>query len=435
MDKDQKISYKSFYTGIFSINYLFQGINTSMYAVIIPIYLLRLIGTISTAAIAFLASIILIPWILKVFFAIIGDRYGTKKLGRRKPYILVPMTFAGIMWIILSLPNLIEPHNALFIVTLVGILINFGVAIADTSLDGLIIDICPKDRLGRAQGFCWGMNSVGAIAGGPFFAYLFVSIKVLSIESIFVIVGVSMFLTSLLVLKIKEEEAIPKVKITIHLKNMFVNKKDWLAYFYSMNRAILDGVVILLISIYTLIKMGLIKAKGVTLSLESTDLSIYIYQANVSFIISIGIIIGALISGQIADLISRRASVYLSVLITTLSLILFLIEISIIPLLLFFASLTGAALGWRRSSASAILSEMSKQHPEMDATYFSVAMAFANIGASLGLAITGILLNITQDYLSTFLILAIISLIVIIPLLLMNPIDYEYKLKEKLDNN
>jgi MFS family permease len=431
MEEEQKLGYKSIYTGIFSINYLFQGINTSMYAVIIPIYLLRLIGTLSAADLAFLASIILLPWILKVFFAIMSDKYGTKKFGRRKPYILIPMLFAGIMWITLSLPNFIEPHNALFMVTLVGVLINFGASIADTALDGLIIDICPKARLGRAQGFCWGMNSVGAIAGGPFFAYLFVSIKILSIESIFIIVGISMFITSLLILKIKETKEIPEVNITFHLKNMFRKKKDWLAYFYSMLRAMLDGVVILLISIFMLIQLGLIKAKGVTLSLEATDLSIYIYQANISFIISIGIILGALIGGQIADLVSRKVSVYLSVLITAFSLILLVIEISIIPLLLLFAGLAGAALGWRRSSASAILSEMSKDHPEMDSTYFSVAMAFANIGATIGLTFTGIILNVTQDYSLTFLILALLSFIVIIPLVLMNPKDYEYKLKEK----
>ncbi|TFG05445.1 MAG: MFS transporter [Promethearchaeota archaeon] len=428
--KESEIEYKSFYTIIFSTNYFFQGITTSVFTVIIPIYLIMLVGGISASEIAFLASIILIPWALKVFFAILSDKFGSKRLGRRKPYILGPIMIAGIVWFFLSIPNIATPNNALLVFTLAGVLINFGVAISDTALDGFIIDICPKERLGRTQGFCWGMNSVGQITGGPFLAFLLVIVKLLTVQSIFIIVGISMIITSLLMLIVKDKEYLPKFEIKVNLKNMFNNKRDWLAFFYSMLRALLDGVIVLLISIFVLIKIGVIKSNGATLTTRSGDMSIYIYQANVSFIISIGIIVGAILGGQLADLKSRRFSVMLSVLITTLSLLLFMSNISYIPLILLFASLTGAALGWRRASASAIMSQLSKKHPEMDSTYFSVAMAFANIGASIGLALSGIILDATQNYSLTFLYLALISLLVIIPLLLMNPKDYEHKFME-----
>ena len=106
-------------------------------------------------------------------------------------------------------------------------------------------------------------------------------------------------------------------------------------------------------------------------------------------------------------------------------------DFTIISLLLFVASISGLALGWRRAIAAAILGEIAKNHPEMDSTNFSISMAFANIGTSIGLLITGIIINITQDFSATFLYLGLFSLLVVIPLLLMNPKDYEYKLGEK----
>ncbi|MFX0073748.1 MAG: MFS transporter, partial [Candidatus Hermodarchaeota archaeon] len=357
--------------------------------------------------------------------AIMSDKFGFKKLGRRKPYIIGPLLMAGVVWFILSFPDIATPDNALFVFTIAGLFINLGSAIADTALDGLIIDICPKKKLGRTQGFCWGLNSVGAITGGPFLAFLMVIIEILNIYSIFIIIGISVIITSFLMLIIKEKEELPEFEILLNLKKMLNNKRDWLAYIYSMTRALLDGVIAVLISIYVLIKLGIIESNGAILSTPRDDMSIYIYQANVSFIISIGIIIGAIIGGQLADLKSRRFSIILSACITSISLILLIVNIDSIVLILIFASLTGSALGWRRASGGAIISQLSKKHPEMDSTYFSVAMAFANIGAVIGLALTGIILNLTQDYSLCFFYLALASLSFLIPLLLMNREDYE----------
>jgi len=431
MTTEEQIEFKSYYTGIFSTNYLFQGINISVFAVVIPIFLIQLTDTIIVSDLAFLASIVLIPFTLKLFYGILSDKVGTKRLGRRKPWILGPLIGAGIIWIVLSTPHLITQDNAYFLFIITGLLIFTGIAMGDTALDGLIIDICPKEHLGRTQGFCWAMNSVGAIAGGPALAYLLVFVEFITIETIFLIVGVSMIATSLLTLFIKEAKEYPEVKIKFHLKQMFRSSKDWKTYFYSMCRSLLDGVVIILVSLFVLIQLGHLQEAGVSLSMGGTDMNIYIYQANVSFIISLGAIIGAIIGGQIADLKSRRLSVYLSISMTFISLLLIIINIGFLAVTLFFASLIGLSFGLRRAAASAILGEMSKQHPEMDSTYLSVANSFANIGGSLGLVIIGIVFSLTQNFTITFIFMAIISLAVLIPFLMMDPKDYEYMLADK----
>lgn len=431
MPAEEQVEFKPYYTGIFSTNYLFQGINTSVFAVVIPIFLIQLTGTISASDLAFLASLMLLPYSLKLIYGILSDKLGTKKIGRRKPWILGPVIGAGIIWMFLSTPGLITRDNAYILVIVTGLLIFTGIAMGDTALDGLIIDICPKEQLGRTQGFCWGMNSVGAIAGGPALAYLLVFVEFINIETIFFIVGVSMVATSLLTLFIKEAKEYPEVKIKFHLKKMLCRRKDWMTYFYSMGRSILDGVVIVLVSLFVLIQLGYLQEEGVSLSTGGTDMNIYIYQANVSFIISLGVIIGSVMGGQIADLKSRRISVYLSVCMTVLSILLIIMDIGLLAVTLFFASLIGLSLGLRRAAASAILGEMSKQHPEMDSTYLSIGNSFANIGASLGLTIIGIVFSLTQSFTITFIFMAILSLSVLIPFLMMNPKDYEYKLADK----
>ncbi len=93
---------KNSYLGIFSLNYFTQGINQSMFATIIPIYLLQLIGTVNAAEIASIMSIILLPFGVKFIYGILSDKIGFRKYGRRKPWIIVPSIVAGLIWILVS---------------------------------------------------------------------------------------------------------------------------------------------------------------------------------------------------------------------------------------------------------------------------------------------------------------------------------------------
>ncbi len=79
--------YKLIYTGIFSSLYFTQGVTQSIFTVIVPVYLLQKLGSVDTAALSFMFSIILTPFILKLIYGLLSDRFGSKKLGRRKPWI------------------------------------------------------------------------------------------------------------------------------------------------------------------------------------------------------------------------------------------------------------------------------------------------------------------------------------------------------------
>ena len=436
MSGQEQKEYKNWYTLVFSSNYLIQGVVQSMFTVIVPIYLILLISstgtTITASDIAFLASIVMLPWAIKFIFGILSDRFGSRKFGRRRPWLIVFVCLAGALWILL--PLLLNPSNALIVFTTIGVFINLGVAVGDTVLDGFILDICPKEQLGRVQGTCWGFKYVGTIGGGPILALIVVSAGA-SVDSIFMIFGIIMILTSLLVLLIKEPLDYPKVEIRKNLGKMFKRGKDWKMYFFALFNAFIDGVLMLFMALYLLIQMDLIAAEGASLELlEGINLDIYLYQANIALITSLGVIIGAVVGGYLSDLKSRRNSVFISLIISTIALLLVVVPFEV-GILLVIANVIGIGLGWRHSSYSSILGQISKDHPEMISTYFSIANSFVNVGTVIGLMVIGIVFEISLSFTFVFIFMAIVSNLGLIPFLLLDKKDYELdrKLSQKKD--
>lgn len=409
-----------------------------MFAVIVPIYLISLMSeggySIGPSDIAFLASVVLIPWAIKFIFGIFSDKYGIKKFGRRKPWIIFPVCLSGIGWILL--PFLITPQNVVSVITFVGFLITLGVAIGDTALDGLILDIVPKEALGRAQGTCWGFRSVGQIAGGPLLAILVVFLNV-AVESMFVLLGILMIATSFLLITIREPSELPEFKIGENLKKMFSQKTDWKMYLFAIFNAFIDGVVLLFLSLFILINTGFLSAENASLEIldSGTDQTIYLQQANINLIISIGIVAGAVIGGVFSDKSSRRNSVYVSMILTTAALLLIIIPAHWIYLII-ISVLVGAAMGWRHSSYSAVLGQLAKRYPEMDSTYFSIANSFVNVGTVIGLSLVGLIFDASQSFVVVFISMALISNLGILPFILIKPNKYEIdrNLRPKTDD-
>ena len=430
-------NFKSIYTAIFSINYFFQGIAQSLYAVIVPIFLFDYVGSIDGPALSLMFTIVLTPFAIKFLYGMLSDKLSFKKLGRRKPWVIGPISLSAFIWIIIQL--FISPNNALFLFIIAGVILFLGIAMADTAIDGLILDLCPKERLGRVQGICWSFRSVGTIAGGP----LIVAILLFTnIQNIFILYGIILVLSSFLILLVKETKIVEKVNIKKNIKQIFGKGKNWKVFIFALFISIVDGVIFTLISLYIIIlqpDLGLDMIDGV-IELKALQKSKELYEINafISVIIGIGVIVGAIIGGRIADLKSRKKGVYSSLIITTVSFLLFLIPVQYIGnvhtpyiILLIFAGIVGSTNGWRKSAFSAVIGQISTQYPEADSTYFATCNSFTNGGTMLGLSITAILLNALQgfDVYMTFsiifLFMAIVSNISLIPFMLMNPKEYE----------
>lgn len=436
--EEKSVEYKTYYTGIFSLNYFVQGVNQSIFTVVVPIYILNLVGYVDAAAIASLGTIIMIPFVLKLIFGLMSDKISFKRLGRRKPWIIGPACFGGIVWILT--PNLLlaDPYAAITIFTITGFFVMWGLAMSDTAMDGFILDICPKELLGRTTGAVWAFRSVGIIAGGIVILLL---ISYIRVDIIFYILGILTITFGFLTLAIKHSKTTKDRQILPNLKLMFKKKENWKVYLFSAGMAITDGVIFLFIALYILIRAGLVHSVGATIEILEKDLNLYQPQAIITLIVSLGVILGSFLGGRIADKVSRRASVYWKFILTTGSLILLLIPFpsTMIFILLIITFIAGSSSGWSNSAFSAVASEYAKQYPDAPGTYFSITTSFINFGTMIGLSITGMIFRnlslITTDvfsiYAIVFISMAILSNLAIFPFVLLDKKQYEYKLSEE----
>ncbi|TFF96092.1 MAG: MFS transporter, partial [Promethearchaeota archaeon] len=373
--------------------------------------------------ISLIATIVLIPSAIKLIYGILSDKFGIKNIGRRRPWIIIPVFISGVMWMVL--PFLVRMGNLILIFIILGFIINMGVMMADTALDGLILDICPKERLGRVQGLVWGYRSIGMIGGGPILAFLVVTGIFTNIDYTFVLLGILMIISSLLTAIIKEPTTFLNVNVGKNLKGLFKQKKDVKTYLFAAFNSVADGVILLFLSLYILIQMGIIESQGLSLTLSPQgDDTAFLFQAYISLTVSAGIIAGAILGGAIADLKSRRSGVYSGMLFTSGSI--FLILLSNNPIYFFIvACIIGIGVGWRHSAYSAVVAQMAKYHPEIDSTYFAWCNSLSNLGSTLGLLFMGMLFAETGSYALIFIIIAFAQLINLIPFSAMEPKLYE----------
>lgn len=431
----QEYQFKNIYILIFSLLYLIQGITQSMFMVIIPIYLLEILGSVEASTIAFLGSIIMIPFIIKIIFGALSDKYGIKKLGRRKPWILGALIFSGL--VVMFLPILVNanPSAVIAIIILVGIFSMFGLAMSDTAIDGFILDITPKNQLGRVQGATWGFRSAGIVLGGP---AILLFMYIMPLDLIFIMLGILTIVFATFILYIKDIEEPRKVNYLSNLKLIIGKGENWKLFSFSFFTAIIDGVIFSVISLYILIRAGIVAAEGATIEMLEAEINLYEPIAFISAIAGGGILLGAILGGYFADLKSRRFAYYLSLVLITGSLLLLLIPVSVV-ILLIFVIIVGSASGWSHSSFGAIASGYSREYHEVRSSYFALSASFVNFGTMLGLIITGIIFElmseITSDtyliYSVVFIFMAILSNVGIIAFLTLDPKTYELKTKKQ----
>jgi PAT family beta-lactamase induction signal transducer AmpG len=426
---EQKPKFKASYIGIFSVNYFIQGITFSFFTSVIPIYLIIQLGAVEATGIGTLGTIVLIPFAVKFIYGMLSDKYSIKKLGRRKPWIIGSSILSGAVWMII--PLIVTKTNALLVFTIFGALATLGMAISDTAIDGMILDNCPKVQLGRVQGICWGFRSVGMILGGPIVVFIY-SLIGINIEVVFFVYGMAVVATSFLILIVKEIKIITEVEILDNLKTVFGKKKNWTVFSFALFNAFVDGVIFLFVSLFILFQTGDLVFEGGVINTGAIEENTYLYGANafISFIIGLGVIAGAIIGGYIADMVSRKWSFYSSMIVTTISLIIFIIPAPYL-ILLIFAFFAGSTNGWRNSGFSAIIGQVSQIYPEVDSTYYATCNSFANIGSQLGLISINMIITILTGsgiyftFAIIFIFLGLTSNIGIIPFLFMKPEEYE----------
>ncbi len=140
--------------------YFVQGLPFGFQATALPVYL-RSAG-VSLTGIGF-ATALSIPWMLKLFWAPLVDRYGSTSFGRRRSWIL-PLQFA--LAALCALAAFLNPEEQLTPLLLLVLMMNLCAATMDIAVDGLAVDLLAERELGKGNIAQVVGYKVGMLTGG-----------------------------------------------------------------------------------------------------------------------------------------------------------------------------------------------------------------------------------------------------------------------------
>ena len=376
---------KSFRFVIFGLLYFIQGAILSYFTGFNGIYLLSF--GVDMKGVGLIGLIGMLPFVLKIFLGILSDRVNLFGLGFRKPYILMGVAIQAVSLIFVPL---IDPGENFGLYALLGFLLMMGMALYDTATDGLALDTTPEAEQGTIQGLMVGGRALGVAIISVFFGffanyfswhYAFWSLAVISAIALVL----AFFIKES---RVKEHPAF-----------------EWKAFKTLGRKEILSLAI--LGALYSLIINSV--AEIMNPFFESRFAITPMIAGLYSAVWGMGIVIGGIIGGRETDKLGHRKSVVIAMVVSLVSIVLFLISPN--QYIAFFIALAfGFAFGFYETVYFA--TSMARTDPRIAASMFSILMAIANIGTGIGLAVTGAMVD-GVGYLWTFIILAALNLLAI----------------------
>ena len=368
---------------IFGLLYLIQGAILSFFTGFNGIYLLSFGASMSQVGLIGLIG--MLPFVLKIFLGILSDRVSPLGLGYRKPYILIGVVIQAVSLVVVPLIN---PGTNFSLYALLGFVLITGMALYDTATDGLALDTTPEEEQGTIQGLMVGGRALGVTVISVFFGFFasafswrvaFWSLAVLS--------------AAVLVLAFFIKEAAERERPEF----------EWSA-FKALGR----------VEVFSLAILGALYSFIINAAAEimnpffESKFTITAFTAGMySAVWGLGIIIGGVLGGRGTDKLGHRKSVWLAMILSFISILLFLVvpngQVAFLIALAF-----GFAFGFYETVYFA--TSMARTDPRIAASMFSILMAIANIGTGIGLAVTGALVD-SAGYPVTFLIVAGLNLL------------------------
>lgn len=147
----------------FAILYMAQGIPEGITYFAIPAWMAMNGKT--PAEVGAFVGVLGIPWSIKFFIAPVMDRYSYLPMGRRRSWVLFGQM--GLVASFLMLGIVPDPLNNLKVLMAAGFMVSFFGAFQDVATDGMAIDIVPVHEQARANGLMWGAKIMG-ISGSLF---------------------------------------------------------------------------------------------------------------------------------------------------------------------------------------------------------------------------------------------------------------------------
>ncbi len=376
---------KSYRYSMFALLYLAQGAVLGYFTALNAIYLLSF--GISMSKIGIISGIALTPFVLKIFLGMLSDKINFLGFGFRKPYIILGLLIQSIGLILVPLIN---PGTQFGLYGVLAFLVMSGMALYDTTTDGLALDTTPPEEAGTIQGFMVGGRAMGVVVVSSVIGVLAQNV---SWQAAFALLAVITLVPLVLVLGYREAA------------RMVGREFQWSAF-----SAFKKWPIIALGLMGALYSLVINAANEIVNPFLQNEFGISIMMAGFyTTVWGIGVVVGGLTGGKLTDRIGKRRSVEMAVIISLFSILaLAFTSTSIIAWVLVF--LFGLAFGFYETVYFAI--SMEKSDPRIAASMFAILMAVANIGTGIGLPISGLLAD-GVGFRTTFAIIAFLNLLVL----------------------
>lgn len=321
--------------------------------------------------IGLLTSILLLPFILKIFIGMLSDRVSLFRLGHRKPYMVLGLLLAALAF---GAAGFVLPDTNFTLFAVLVVAGSFSVTLFDSTTDGLAIDVTPREEHGTVQGTMVGGRAAGFIILSLAFGAL---VQAQGYRVIFLIIAAIMLIPLLWVLRIRE----PAERV---VEQQF----QWSAF-----RALVKPRFLVFVAyavFYSIVSFGVDGL--VTYFMSSHFGAPETMIGNYGALRGLGAVIGAVGGGLLADRVGRRRSAYGAVFAISIGAALIGAAPSI-GTLLALGVLWGIAWGFQETVFVALAMDLSDTR--IAASMFALMMAFSNVGTAIGEGVaTGLTDNI-----------------------------------------
>jgi len=347
---------------MFGLLYFTQGTILGYFASLNALYMLA--NGLDMSQVGIFSTIALIPFIIKILFGIISDRYNLLGFGHRKPYILIGLLVQIICLIIVANIN---PGEMYWGYVALAFFLQLGMAFYDTCTDGLALDITPENEKGILQGFMVGGRSVGVIAAASLAGFI---AQHVSWQAVFYFLAVLTLIPIPLLFFIKE------------MKRTADMRFNWAAFGAFKSRQVLAvagvGLIVFLVIVGSNQLVNPSYAAKLDIDLGTAGL--------ITTVWGIGCVAGALLGGGVMDKLGNKKALGLSVLLVVPAMVL-LALVKSLPMMWVVTVFFGIAYGLSQAIYFALA--MKYTRADIAASMYSILMAVTNIGQGIGLGVGG----------------------------------------------
>ena len=349
---------QNFRFAMFGLIYFVQGSALAYFRNFQKPYLDSL--NIDADVIGLLTSILLFPFILKIFIGMLSDRVNLFRLGHRKPYMIIGLVLASIAF---ACAGFVLPDTRFSLFAVLIVCGSFSVALFDSTSDGLAIDITPIEQQGRVQGTMVGGRAMGFIILSLVFGTL---AQTQGYRVVFLTIALMMLIPLIWVVRVREPEERNEDR-----------RFQWAAFkCITSSRFLIFGVFAIVYSIVSFGVDGLV-TYFMSEVFNASETIIGQYGA----FRGLGAVLGAIVGGILLDRASRKKSAFMAILMISVGAIL----IGAAPglgMLLILGVIWGFAWGYQETVFVALAMDLSEAR--IAASMFAIMMALSNLGTAVG---------------------------------------------------